>query len=169
VRELLEQLSPQVYRYLLWLSGERDTAEELAQETLLSAWRNQNRLREVEKVRVWVLRIALNQWRDHCRRRQTERRHAKLKDCTLTVQQSAELVAEQREDITRTMAAIKALPDRQRDVLYLHACEGLALADISNLLEIAPGAVKSSLSVARKQLRKQLADVYAQLSTERRG
>lgn len=167
MRELLEQLSPQVYRYLLWLSGERDTAEELTQETLLSAWRNQHRLRETEKVRVWVFRIALNQWRDHCRRRRTRARSADLTESTLTVEQDAELVAERKENVARTMAAIKALPDRQRDVLYLHACEGLAIAEIAELLEIAAGAVKSSLSVARKQLRKQLADVWEQLSAGR--
>lgn len=164
--ELLEQISPQVYRYLLWLGGERDVAEELTQETLLRAWRNRHRLRDADKVRVWVFRIALNQWRDHCRRLRTGGRRLELTDCELTNEASADIAAEQKEDVARTMAAMKTLPDRQRDVLYLHACEGLAIGEIADLLEIAPGAVKSSLSVARKQLRKQLADVWEQTPAE---
>ena len=164
--ELLEQLSPQVYRYLLWLSGQRDVAEELTQETLLRAWRNRHRLRDTEKVRVWVFQIALNQWRDHCRRLRRERSRSELTDCTLAHDDRADIAAEQKEDVARTMAAIRTLPDRQRDVLYLHACEGLAIAEIAELLEVAPGAVKSSISAARKRLRKQLADVYEQIATE---
>ena len=165
MNELLEQMTPQVYRYLLWLSGQRDTAEELTQETLLRAWRSRDRLRDTEKIRVWVFQIALNQWRDHCRRISRQRRNSDLEECEITDGQAADTAAEQREDINRTMAAIQKLPDRQRDVLYLHACEGLAIAEISTLLEIAPGAVKSSLSMARKQLRSRLADVYEQMVT----
>jgi RNA polymerase sigma factor (sigma-70 family) len=45
------------------------------------------------------------------------------------------------------------LPDRQRQVLYLHACEDLSLAEIAEVLEISHSAVKSSLAVARKRMR----------------
>lgn len=163
MRELLEQLSPQVYRYLLWLSGQRDAAEDLTQETLLRAWRNRHRLRDEDKVRGWVLRIALNQWRDFCRRKERQQGRSDFTENLLMDERDGAIAAEQKEDVTRTVAALRSLPDRQRDVLYLYACEELTISEIAELLEISSNAVKSSISTARKQMRDRLADVYEQL------
>ena len=53
-----------------------------------------------------------------------------------------------------------ALPERQRQVLYLSACEGLAAAEIAVVLSISNDAVKANLSLARKKIRQDLKDVY---------
>ncbi len=52
-----------------------------------------------------------------------------------------------------------ALPERQREVLYLHACEGFSLAEIAEILSLSPEAVKASLSLARKRMRQKLQDL----------
>jgi RNA polymerase sigma factor (sigma-70 family) len=59
-----------------------------------------------------------------------------------------------REDLGRVLQAMDSLPPRQRQVLYLHACEGLALGEIASALAISPEAVKASLCEARKRLRR---------------
>ena len=64
-----------------------------------------------------------------------------------------------REDVQRTLDAMDKLPPRQREVLYLHACEGLCLAEIADVLDISSDAVKASLSLARKRMRRQLEDL----------
>ena len=58
-----------------------------------------------------------------------------------------------RDDAERLLAALDRLPDRQREVLYLSACEQLPIADIASVLDITPAAVKASLSLARARLR----------------
>ena len=69
----------------------------------------------------------------------------------------------QKEDLRRAMQALNELPQRQRDVMYLHVCEGLPLREIAEVLGIGYGAVKANLAVGRKSLRNTLKDIYAEV------
>ncbi len=153
--EALEQLLPSVYRYSLWLCGRRDTAEELAQETFLRAWRRRNHLQDPDKARAWMYRIARNLWFDQNRRRAG----ALILDPAEVKQTGKDVpeTAEHREELARALSALETLPERQRDVLFLFACEGLSVAEIAEVLSISPGAVKSSVCVARQTMRSRLA------------
>jgi RNA polymerase sigma-70 factor (ECF subfamily) len=73
---------------------------------------------------------------------------------------TAEQDAEDQDDVRRALEALGALPERQREVLYLCACEGLSAAAISLILGISVDAVKASLCLARKRLRQELKDIY---------
>ena len=64
-----------------------------------------------------------------------------------------------KEDLLRVRETMDALPDRQREVLYLHACEGFSLPEIAEILALSPQAVKASLSLARKRMRQKLQDL----------
>jgi len=63
-----------------------------------------------------------------------------------------------KEELARAIEVLNALPPRQKEVLYLSACEGLASAEIAEVLDITREAVKANLSLARKRLRQQLPD-----------
>ena len=69
--------------------------------------------------------------------------------------------------VARALAAMDQLPPRQRQVLHLVTCEGLSLAEVSEVLEVEPSAVKSSLSLARKEMRRRLSDVYEEVCGRR--
>ena len=71
---------------------------------------------------------------------------------------SPERLAAGREELARALAALDELPPRQRDVLYLSACEGLPTAAVAAVLGISPAAAKASLSLARQKLRQLLAE-----------
>ncbi|MBC8875092.1 MAG: RNA polymerase sigma factor [Planctomycetes bacterium] len=160
MRTLLEEHVPRVWRFALRLTGDRDQAEDLTQETLLRAWRHRRRLRDPNKTRVWLFKIATNLWRDQARR---ARRHSEETTSSADELPSSNMPPEQhvidREDVQRTLDAMDGLPPRQREVLYLHACEGLCLAEIADVLDISSDAVKASLSLARKRMRRQLDDL----------
>jgi RNA polymerase sigma-70 factor (ECF subfamily) len=160
VRGLLEEHVPRVYRFALRLTGDRHQAEDLTQETFLRAWRGRKRLRDPDALRVWLFKIAVNLWRDRVRRARRAPRpaDAPLDDCEGPSASPVEQ-ALQREDLQRALAAIDSLPPRQREVLYLHACEQFSIAQIANVLQVSPGAVKSSLSLARKRMRRELGDL----------
>jgi RNA polymerase sigma-70 factor (ECF subfamily) len=109
---------------------------------------------------VWLFQIAANLWRDQVRR---EKRRPKRAHCPMDEQQGTARLPDQavtdREDVRRVLVAMDRLPSRQREVLYLHACEGLSLVQIAEVLGISPDAVKASLSLARKRMRLQLKDL----------
>jgi DNA-directed RNA polymerase specialized sigma24 family protein len=52
------------------------------------------------------------------------------------------------------------LPPRQRQVLYLITCENMAREEVATILGISDAAVNANLSLARKEMRLRLKDVY---------
>jgi len=153
---LLGEYVPRIYRFALRLTQDRHEAEDLTQDTFLKAWRSRRQLRNPQAVKVWLMQIAVNLWRDRLRQK-----HRRLRPISLAGEEQAatdvspDQALTNQEELHRVLAAMDALPDRQREVLYLHACEGLCLAEIAEVLQITPEAVKSSLSLARKKMRSQ--------------
>ncbi len=163
MRYLLEQFVPHVYRFALRLTGDPHEAEDLTQDVMLRAWRNARRLRKPAAGRVWLLRITVNLWNDKLRqRRRQPRRDVILASDQLCDQDPSPIAAAvHKEELKRAMMALEALPPRQRDVLYLHICEDLALKEIGEVLGISYGAVKASLFAGRKRLRTEFKDRYS--------
>jgi RNA polymerase sigma-70 factor (ECF subfamily) len=147
-----------LYRFALRLTGDRDAAHDLTQEAFLRAWRARKRLREPRAARVWILRIAQNLWRDHLRRK---RRREPVEGLPGEELEPAIAAGDQdrlghEEEVAIVIQAMDALPARQSQVLHLSAFEGLGYREIAEVLEISEGAVKASLSLARKALRAKL-------------
>jgi RNA polymerase sigma-70 factor (ECF subfamily) len=154
---LLEEWTPHVYRFALRLCEDPHVAEDLTQETFLRAWRQRDRLREEGTALVWLFKITANLWRDQLRRgRSPVARAQPLPGDNLGRAQTPEQLVSEREELDRALAAMAELPDRQRQVLYLSACQGLASAEIGAILGISADAVKANLSLARKKMRARL-------------
>jgi RNA polymerase sigma-70 factor (ECF subfamily) len=83
-------------------------------------------------------------------------------DCPSRARPVEQQLAEQ-EELQRALAALDALPPRQREVLYLNACEDLSLREIAEILGISADAAKSSLALARKKLRHDLGATTTEL------
>jgi RNA polymerase sigma-70 factor (ECF subfamily) len=167
VSDILEEWVPRVYRFALRLSNDPHTAEDLAQETVLRAWRHRERLRDEQAARVWLFRITVNLWRDELRRTRSPvaragslEDHAGAEVADVSVLPALRLISE-KEELARALQAMNALPPRQRQVLYLSACEGLASAEIAAVLDITVNAVKANLSLARKSMRQLLPDFFS--------
>jgi RNA polymerase sigma-70 factor (ECF subfamily) len=164
VSDILEEWVPRVYRFALRLSNDPHTAEDLAQETFLRAWRQRERLRDERALRVWLFRITANLWRDQMRRTRSPvaragslLEHAGIEVADISMLPVLRQVSE-KEELTRALEAMNALPPRQREVLYLSACEDLASTEIAAVLDISVNAVKANLSLARKSMRQLLPD-----------
>lgn len=163
--DTIEEHVGSVYRFALRLTGRGDAAEDLTQETLLRGWRNRRQLRDVRLARVWLLRIATNMWNDQTRR-------AKFRTQTLVEEPPCPRVlaadsSDERENVRLALAAMDELPPRQRQVLYLVTCEQLSQGDVAAILEISESAVKANLSLARKEMRRRLKDVYDEVCGRR--
>ncbi|HEV2889683.1 MAG TPA: RNA polymerase sigma factor [Frankiaceae bacterium] len=146
--------SDAVYGFVLRRVGVRATAEDLAQETFLRAWRARRSLREVEAVRAWLLSIALNVVRDDARRR--SRRVAEVPqpehlDVPALGDDPADRAAG-TESLAALRDALAALPARHREMFLLRERDGLSYAAIASLLDCPIGSVMSGLSRARARL-----------------
>jgi RNA polymerase sigma-70 factor (ECF subfamily) len=148
---------PHVYRFALRLTGSRQEAEDLTQDTFLRAWRHRGRLRDANAV---LFTIARNLWNDRLRRkgrRPTSVEPLQEDHRSTAVAADHKLIV--REDVGRVLEAMDSLPARQREVLHLHACDGFALGEIATVLGISVDAAKASLCEARKRLRRQFKEI----------
>jgi RNA polymerase sigma-70 factor (ECF subfamily) len=129
----------------------RQDAEDVAQETMAQAYRRFATLRDRGRFRAWIVRIA---WRSALNKRRSEGRRAVRERAALDLWRAptVEDLVVSREFREHLAREIDGLPDRLRRVLTLAAMEGLALADVAELLEVPEGTVKSRLHQARKVL-----------------
>ena len=125
---------------------------------MLRAWRHQEKLRDDAPTRAWLFKVTANLWRDELRRQRARNRPAagSSRPGPSRYGRPPDRDLSQREELAGALRALDELPARQRQVLYLSACEGLSVTRIAVVLQIEAGAVKASLSVARKRLRRRL-------------
>ena len=133
---------------LAW-TGNPDTARELAQEALVRAYRSWDRVADLDIPGAWVRRVMINLLIDA---RRGEQRTITLRD-RLGAPLSEPGVDNLHDVDERWWDAVRALPDRERAAVTLHYLEDLPIAEVAEILEVAPGTVKSSLSHARQKLR----------------
>jgi RNA polymerase sigma-70 factor (ECF subfamily) len=161
----IEEHVGSVYRYAIRLVGRPEAAEDLTQETMLRGWRNRESLRDQRVTRVWLLKIATNVWNDQLRRKQLQTQSIVADPpCPRAV---ATTIGDVRESVELALAAMDELPPRQRQVLYLATCEQMTNSEVANVLELSETAVKANLSLARKEMRRRLKDLYAEVCGRR--
>jgi RNA polymerase sigma-70 factor, ECF subfamily len=161
----VDEYLPRVYRFALRLTGSRQEAEDLAQETYLQAWRRRGQLRDQSATLVWLLTIAKNLWNDRLRRKARRPPASEpLGDEHTSAVPGPDQDTLLREDLRRVLEAIDALPQRQREVLHLSACEGLSPGQVAAVLGITSEAAKASLCEARKRLRRRFREIDCAVS-----
>lgn len=138
----------QVYRVLYRLTGTREAAEDLAQETFMALYDHPPRLAAGTSLAAWLCRVALNRGYNALR---AERRAGERIERTAAPDSQSDPQAEalRAEDRAHVRLALRRLPERQAKLLVLrHA--GLAYAEIAEALEVAPGSVGTLLVRAER-------------------
>jgi RNA polymerase sigma-70 factor (ECF subfamily) len=133
------------------LSGSRWVAEELAQESFIAAHRHWARIAAFDQPGAWVRRVVTNLSVSTIRRRVVE-----AKALVHLGHRERTRVPERATGDVEFWEAVRSLPRRQSQVVALHYLEDLAIADIAEVLEMAPGTVKKHLHDARGELASRL-------------
>ena len=154
-----------VYRYALRLTRNPEQAQDLTQETMLRGWRSRHTLHDEAVAKNWLLRIATNLWTDQLR--QVPHKPQLLVEPPTCTELSTSQKLIQQESVQQALAALDALPPRQRQVMYLITVEQLPHAEVAEILSLTAQAVKANLAAARKTLRTQLQDLYEELSKKK--
>jgi RNA polymerase sigma-70 factor (ECF subfamily) len=153
--ELLRRHQGKVRGLLLRLCGDRTLADDLAQEVFLRAYRGLVGFEGRASFGTWVYRIAYNVYLNH---RARVRRFLVLPD-DYEAQAAApeDSSSPPRTDLRRDLAAaIATLPDRYRAVVVLYYLQDVSYPEISEILELPLGTVKTHLYRAKRQLREQM-------------
>jgi RNA polymerase sigma-70 factor (ECF subfamily) len=135
--------------------GAGHSAEDVAQEAFLAAWRSLDRFHAGRPFRPWILRIVTNEVRS--RQRTNQRREAILArhshDVAPDDTAGGEVVAVQADTSRIVLAAIARLPERHRAVVAYRYLLQLSESETAAALRCPPGSVKSRLSRAMARLR----------------
>ena len=137
-------------RYLTRRLGDRDWAEEVAQETFVRALRQ----RAIANERAWLFTVANNLVRDEARRDARRRRHLVLLRAEERERELAEpepTSMERAEEAAMARQAVDALAERDRLALLMRE-EGLDYPEIAESLGLSVGSIGTTLSRARKRL-----------------
>ncbi|HEU0223691.1 MAG TPA: RNA polymerase sigma factor [Paracoccaceae bacterium] len=128
-------------------------AEDVAQEAMLRLWRIAPDWRSGEaRVSTWLYRVTANLCTDRLRR--ARNRTIALEDAPDPPDQrpSVQQALETRERVAALLAAIEALPERQRDAVRMRHFDELSNIEIAELMETSVEAVESLLARARRSL-----------------
>jgi RNA polymerase sigma-70 factor, ECF subfamily len=151
--EIFLRYRSQVFRFLLSLLRDRDTAETLTQECFLRAFRAWPNFRQESNPLTWLMRIAVNLTRDHWRNRKLQfwKRAASVEisevsDWLPGKVASPEQRALARQQVEAVWKVVEELSPRQKTVFLLRFVEEMELSEIAEATGLNLGTVKSHLS-----------------------
>lgn len=155
----VERLYAAHWRRLVRLSvllvGDTATAEEVVQDAFVALHGRWRRLRDPDKAVAYLRQAVVNRSRSALRHRAVVHRHAATQR-PLDAEAGADEHSLARSRREAVLAAVRALPRRQREVLALRYYLDLSEAEIADALGISRGAVKSHASRGAAALRESL-------------
>ena len=163
--ELVNRYKDRLLNFVFQFLGDIEQAEDVVQDTMLRLYEKKHYYKEIAKFSTWIYTIARNL-------ANTELRKKKRRKTTNLSQLSKERQFEipaiqdnvdqslQNEFINdRIQSAISNLPEHFKVVIILRDIQELSYEDISNIVEVPLGTIKSRINRARIQLKAELSDL----------
>lgn len=149
-----------VYNLAFRFTGRPDEAEDLTQEVFLKVYRTLHLYRpESGALETWIVRVARNHFIDHYRKYKTERlrtdpleeHHDAVALPTVHVETPGEML-DRKEAAQRVHSLLARLPQDQREAVVLRDIEEMTYEEISEILKVPIGTVKSRINRGRIEL-----------------
>ena len=153
VEELIDQHGDDILRLCLLYMGERQLAEDAFQETFVRAWRHMDGFRGESSVKTWLSHIAVNVCRDMLRTPWMRMRRS-----ARSVEEMEHLPAPDATPRHELMDAIRALPDKYREVIVLVYVQDMKLREAAAQLRLPVPTVSTRLRRARARLAQLLSE-----------
>ena len=164
---IIEENGKAVYSFCCHLTGSRELADDLYQDTFLKAWELCHKMEENGNPKSFIMGIAIKLWQNQKRKQAVrqrlvtleEYREEKVRERVLIYENLPEQEAIRKEQQEKVKRAVAELPEKIRTVLYLFYTAELSLQEIADTLHIPMGTVKSRLNKWRNQVKKRM-EVY---------
>jgi RNA polymerase sigma-70 factor (ECF subfamily) len=159
-RKLFELYGPRVKSYMMRQGADATTAEDLAQETLLTVWRKaQLYSDEKGSATTWIFTIARNLRIDRLRREVSWQPLPENRDEEASDAPDPEQEVTERERRDKVRAVLATLPPDQSEVVTLSYVEGLSHSEIAERLQLPLGTVKSRMRLAYQKVKEAVEDI----------
>ena len=150
---LIEQYQHRLLRYLVYLTGQRELAEDLFQETWIRVLERGHQFNDKYAFSTWLFAVARNLAIDHMRRKQPASLDGLMNDnnddapfdVPATGQASAFDLTLRREQSDHIATGLQHLPAEYREALVLRFQEGMSLDEIASVARVPLGTVKSRI------------------------
>ena len=146
--DLYQRYARDVYRFALYLSGNKALAEDIASETFVRVWTVRDAIR-TESVKAYLFTIARNLHADGRRR---EARHVAIPEVLLDPSPGPEVEASDRQALEAVLLALQQIPEVDRAALLMRAQDSLAYEEIARSLGLSVSAAKVKVHRARLRL-----------------
>lgn len=159
-KALFQTYAPRVKSYMLRQGADASTAEELAQETLLTVWRKASLYSDDKgSATTWIFTIARNLRIDRLRKEVAWQPLPEDNDQQPSPDPAPDEELSERERGERVRAMLAELPADQAEVVTLAFVEGLSHSEIATKLGLPLGTVKSRMRLAYQKIRDALEDL----------
>jgi RNA polymerase sigma-70 factor (ECF subfamily) len=153
-RELYEAYGPRIKAYMMRKGADAGTAEDLAQETLLTVWRKAALYAgDKGSITTWVFTIARNLRIDRLRREVPWQELPEWRVAEPSEEAAPDEALAEKQRQARVQGALAGLPADQREVVALAYLEGLSHSEIAARLTLPLGTVKSRMRIAYQKVR----------------
>lgn len=142
---LCQHFYPSALGFAAKIAGDTTLAEDAVQDALIKLSKTIYKLEDPATINAWVFRLVRWQVLDYLK---VKNRYKSLSDIEISECEAVE--TEPEEVMEGVKLGLSKLPSLEGQVIYLFYLEELSIAEISNILEIPEGTVKSRLFRARK-------------------
>lgn len=151
---LVENYSTDLFRYALWLSHDRQVAEDLVQETFTRAWKSLHQLKQKKAEKGWLTTILRNENARRFQRIQPDL--VEIEKVPLSAKRDDE--PENRMERRNLRKAMLQLDKKYQEPLILQVIHGFSCREISQTMEISENAVMTRIFRAKQQLKSALTE-----------
>ncbi len=167
IKRYKDQLVNFAYRFL----GDLEDAEDIVQETFLRVYRKKNAYKNVAKFSTWIYTITGNLAKTELRRRKRRKllsiSNLGFEDKDFELPASEKGPEENVDNVIKDreiQKAIDSLPEKFKEVIVFRDIQELSYEEISSILKIPLGTVKSRVNRGRLKLQEQLQEYFNELN-----
>jgi RNA polymerase sigma-70 factor (ECF subfamily) len=145
---------------LYYLVGNREDAHDALQEAFVKCWKHREQIGEIENLKAWIFRIALNTGRDIRQTAWRRKRQGLPNDEALMIspQRGPRAEAETHEQLGKLRRAIADLRPEEQEIFLLRQNGQMKYEEIADAIGIPLGTVKTRMRLALSKLRQAMAE-----------
>ena len=162
IKKYIVDYGKDLYSFCVYLTGSRDKADDLYQQTFLTAIEKGN-LDDTQNPKAYLIAITVNLWKNQKKKYAVRNKKAniiyleadnpeQLADGSESVEE--QLIREEEKRLVRKL--VESLPDKLRIVILMFYMEDMSLLEISKALHIPVGTVKSRIHQAKSRLKERM-------------
>ncbi len=160
-RKLVEKYRHFAFAVSFRITADEEDAKDITQEAFIRLWKNLKNYREEIKFTTWFYKIVINLCFDRLRKRKTEKKiFRNYEESETSLERSNLYDVEQKQDNLEIAELIQKISNqlspKQKAVFVLRDMENLSIHEVSQILNISEGSVKSNLVYARKHIKLRL-------------